>query len=160
MAGIGKRTTVVLLMSLAASGAQALAVEDCTRTTHISHGGEADHWDLGEGRVMWRDWWSQESSATDITVADCGPGTALRVRAAEENMNARLPFDRTQDALQVIARHEAGSRIFATLERMAADLEKFTRDVTLLTLNEEVCACAALYPALRGEKTEFRLESL
>ncbi|WP_227270305.1 hypothetical protein [Roseobacter weihaiensis] len=159
-AGIGKRTAVILLMSWGAGGAQALAVEDCTRTTHISHGGEADHRDLGAGRVMWRDWWSQEGSATDLTVADCGPGTALRVRAAEENMNARLPFDRIDDALQVIARHESGSRIFATFDRMAADLERFTRDVTQLTLEAEVCACAALYPDLRGDKTEFRLESL
>ncbi|WP_300055744.1 hypothetical protein [uncultured Roseobacter sp.] len=135
----------------------ALSVEDCTRTTHISHGGEADHWDLGEGRVMWRDWWSQEGSATDITVMDCAPGMALRLRAAEENMNARFPFDRVDDALKVIAKHESGARVFATLERMADELDDFTRDVRIETLSDETCACAAFYPDARGDKTEFVL---
>lgn len=142
---------------LTASAAQALSVEDCTRTTHISHGGEADHVDLGEGRVMWRDWWSQEGSATDITVMDCGPGAALRFRAAEENMNARFPFDRVEDALKVIAKHESGARVFATLERMADELDNFTRDVRIETLMDQTCACAAFYPETRGNKTEFVL---
>ncbi|MCV3272458.1 hypothetical protein [Roseobacter sinensis] len=135
----------------------ALSVEDCTRVTHISHGGEADHIDLGEGRVMWRDWWSQEGSATDITVMDCGPGAALTFRAAEENMNARFPFNRVEDALKVIATHESGARVFATLERMAEELKAFTRDVRIETRHGETCACAAFYPETRGDKTEFVL---
>ncbi|WP_253186828.1 hypothetical protein [Roseobacter denitrificans] len=145
------------LALLASGAAQALSIEACTRVTHISHGGEADHVDLGEGRVMWRDWWSQEGSATDITVMDCAPGTALRARAAEENMNARFPFDRVEDALKVIATHESGARVFATLERMADELEEFARDVRIETLNTETCACAAFYPEARGDKTEFVL---
>ena len=151
------RVAATGLILFAAGGAQALSVEDCTRITHISHGGEADHWDLGEGRVMWRDWWSQEGSATDITVMDCKPGAALTFRAAEENMNARFPFDRVEDALKVIAKHESGARVFATLERMADELAGFTRDVRIETRNEETCACAAFYPGLRGDKTEFVL---
>ncbi len=143
------------LALLASGAAQALSIEDCTRVTHISHGGEADHIDLGEGRVIWRDWWSQEGSATDITVMDCAPGNALRFRAAEENMNARFPFDRVDDALKVIATHESGARVFATLERMADDLSSFTRDVRIETLSDETCACAAFYPETRGDKTEF-----
>ena len=135
----------------------ALTLTDCDRTTHISHGGEADHVDLGEGRVMWRDWWSQEGTATSFTVVDCGPGTALTFRAAEDNMGTRLPFDRTDKALAVIERHESGARAFATFDRMAADLEGIARDIDIITLNAEPCACAALYPEARGDKTEFML---
>ncbi|WP_299370204.1 hypothetical protein [uncultured Tateyamaria sp.] len=135
----------------------ALTLTDCDRTTHISHGGEADHVDLGEGRVMWRDWWSQEGTATSFTVVDCGPGTALTFRAAEDNMGTRLPFDRTDKALAVIKRHESGARAFATFDRMAADLDGIARDIDIITLDAEPCACAALYPEARGDKTEFML---
>ena len=116
--------------------------------------------DLGEGRVMWRDWWSQEGTATDLTIMDCESGKALKARVAEDNMNARSPFDRTEDAMGVIARHESGSRVFATLERIAADLSKIARDVRIATTTNETCACAAFYPEARGGKPEFRLQSL
>lgn len=137
--------------------AVALSLTDCDRTTHISHGGEADHVDLGEGRVMWRDWWSQEGTATSFSVVDCAPGTALTFRTQEENMGNRLPFDRTDKALAVIERHETGARAFATFDRMAADLGSIARDINIITLDAEPCACAALYPEARGEKTEFML---
>ncbi len=149
----------LLLVALAAP-AQALSLGDCTRVTHISHGGEADHVDLGEGRVMWRDWWSQEGSATEIVLMDCAAGKMLRLRTAEENMNARPAFDRTDDAMAVIARHETGARVFATLERMAKELKEFTRDVAVTHEARESCACAALYPAMRGTREAFRLEGL
>ncbi|WP_436399480.1 hypothetical protein [Roseobacter sp. S98] len=155
-----KRTAVIIAALLSAGTAQALVPGDCTRVTHVSHGGEADHVDLGEGRVMWRDWWSQEGTATDVLVMDCGPGQVLRARTAEENMGTRLPFDRTEDAMSVIARHETGARVFATLERMADDLAVFARDVRVETATEETCACAAFYPDARGDRTEFRLEGL
>ncbi|MCB4379731.1 hypothetical protein FZX02_04515 [Synechococcus sp. MU1644] len=137
--------------------AVALSLTDCDRTTHISHGGEADHVDLGEGRVMWRDWWSQEGTATSFSVVDCAPGTALTFRTQEENMGNRLPFNRTDKALAVIERHETGARAFATFERMAADLDGIARDINIITLDAEPCACAALYPEVRGDKTEFML---
>lgn len=143
-----------------AGAAQALALGDCMRVTHVSHGGEADHVDLGQGRVMWRDWWSQEGSSTDFVIADCEPGNVLTFRTAEENMNTRAAFDRTDDAMRVVAQHESGSRVFATLDRMAADLQKIARDVKVTTQAQENCACAALYPQMRGEKEHFRLESL
>ncbi len=146
-----------LIAFLAAAPAFALSLGDCTRVTHISHGGEADHVDLGEGRVMWRDWWSQEGSASDISIADCAAGRVLQFRTAEENMTTRTPFDRTEDAMKIIARHESGARVFATLERMADELSKIVRDVTLRSETEENCACAALYPDQRGAKKEFRL---
>ncbi|MFL4470848.1 hypothetical protein ACERZ8_13495 [Tateyamaria armeniaca] len=137
--------------------AVALSLTDCDRTTHISHGGEADHVDLGQGRVMWRDWWSQEGTATSFSIVDCAPGTALTFRTQEDNMGRRLPFDRTDKALAVIERHEAGARAFATLDRMATDLDNIARDIAITTLEAEPCACAALYPDARGDKTEFML---
>ena len=143
-----------------ATPAVSLTAADCTRTTHVSHGGEADHVDLGEGRVMWRDWWSQEGSATDILIADCQPGAVLRFRTAEENMNRRPPFDRTEDAMAIVAQHETGARVFATLGRMSDDLKKVARDVSVEVWAVEPCACAAFYPELRGDKETFRLEGL
>lgn len=137
--------------------AMALTLTDCDRTTHISHGGEADHVDLGMGRVMWRDWWSQEGTATSFTPVDCAPGTALTFRTQEENMGNRLPFDRTDKALDVIDRHENGARAFATFDRIAADLGAIARDIEVTTLDAEPCACAALYPNAWGDKTEFML---
>mmetsp|Transcript_18462 Transcript_18462/g.30096 ORF Transcript_18462/g.30096 Transcript_18462/m.30096 type:complete len:169 (+) Transcript_18462:5249-5755(+) len=148
--------TVVILVGVSLP-ASALTLTDCDRTTHISHGGEADHVDLGEGRVMWRDWWSQEGTATSFTLVDCAPGTALHFRSQEENMSARLPFDRTAKALAIIDRHEAGARTFATFERMARDLDGIAEDIETTTLTAEPCACAALYPEHRGDKTEFVL---
>ncbi|MDX8352315.1 hypothetical protein SLH47_08070 [Cognatiyoonia sp. IB215182] len=147
-------TVVVPLM---ATHAHALTLADCTRTTHISHGGEADHMDLGEGRVMWRNWWSQEGTATTFVVADCASGEALSARAAEENMGARHAFDRTDDVLAVLDRHQSGARVFATFPRIADDLGNIARDVAISTDVQESCACAALYPELRGDKTEFAL---
>ncbi len=152
-----KTALSILLVFGLSSAVQALELSDCTRTTHVSHGGEADHVDLGEGRVMWRDWWSQEGTATNISVVDCGPGAWLNLRSAEDNMNARLPFDKTDEALALIALHESGARVFATLDRMAQDLSKIARDVTVNVSQAEACACAALYPELRGDKEIFRL---
>lgn len=137
----------------------AIELAQCERTTHVSHGGEDMHRDLGEGRVMWRDWWSQEGTATDYTIMDCGPGEALTFRTAEVNMGDDIPFDRTDDALKVIDRHEAGARIFATLMRMADDLNRIAKDISIDTWERESCACAALYSELRGEKTGFELKN-
>jgi len=145
------------LLGLAAP-VQALTAADCDRTTHISHGGEADHMDLGEGRVMWRDWWSQEGVATDFTIADCASGEALSFRTAEERMNKRLPFDRTAKALRVVDQIHSGARVFATLPRLADALAPIARDVALEALTEEPCACAAFYAELRGDKIAFVLD--
>ena len=140
-----------------AGGAEALSLAQCDRTTHVSHGGEDMHADLGEGRVMWRDWWSQEGTATDYVIVDCAPGAALRFRTAEDNMGTRAPFDRTEAALRIVDVHEGGARVFATLDRMAADLRKEARDVTLTRLEKEPCACAAAYGEMRGDKMAFVL---
>ena len=147
----------IVLMCLAGPGA-AIELAQCERTTHVSHGGQDMHRDLGEGRVMWRDWWSQEGTATDYTIMDCSRGEALTFRTAEVNMGDDIPFDRTEDALEVIERHEGGARIFATLMRMAGDLDTIARDVQVMAWDTESCACAALYADLRGTKAAFALK--
>lgn len=152
----GALITVTLLL---AGQAQALTLADCTRVTHPSHGGEIRHQDLGEGRVVWLDWWSQEGTAKGFTVMDCAPGTALSFRTAEENMGPRPAFDRTAEAWDVLARHQSGARVFATFDRIAADLEFIARDIVITTASQESCACAAAYPGLRAGKTEFVLET-
>ncbi|MEO0370755.1 MAG: hypothetical protein AAF231_04785 [Pseudomonadota bacterium] len=146
--------TALVLM---AGPAVALDLGQCDRVTHVSHGGEDMHRDLGEGRVMWRDWWSQEGTATDFVIEDCGPGEALRFRTAEENMGDRPPFDRTDEALKIVDRHGRGARVFATLRRMAEDLDGVARQVRVELSGEESCACAAAYGELRGEKSRFDL---
>ena len=142
---------------LVAGQAHALSLAECKRTTHPSHGGEIFHRDLGEGRVMWIDWWSQEGTAKGVAMVECASGEALRFRMAEENMGRRAAFDRTDDVMEVLDRHQSGARVFATFERIAADLEFIARDIEIVTLTTETCACAASYPDMRGAKTEFQL---
>jgi hypothetical protein len=141
-----------------AGQAGAVALADCTRTTHVSHGDEAQHADLGEGRVMWLNWWSQEGTAKTYVLVDCESGETLSMRTQEDNMGARLPFDRTKKALKIIADEHRAARAFATLPRIAAALEKTARDIELTTLIQEPCACAALYADLRGDREAFELK--
>ncbi len=142
---------------LAAQPAQALSLAECTRTTHISHGGEAQHRDMGAGRVMWLDWWSQEGTAKTLVLSDCAGGETLRLRTQEENMGTRLPFDRTDKALKAIEEAHQADRVFATLPRVAEAVDKNARDAELSRTTHEFCACAALYADLRGDKTPFVL---
>lgn len=135
----------------------ALELSQCDRITHVSHGGEDQHQDLGEGRVMWRTWWSQEGTATDFTIMECASGEALRFRTAAVNMGNEIPYDRTDDALKVIERHERGARVFATLARMAEDLDGIAREVSISLDAAQSCACAARYPEMQGEKSVFEL---
>ena len=154
-----KAFTYAAALALSGGSAQALTLAECDRTTHISHGGESAHMDLGDGRVMWRGWWSQEGTATDLYVSDCAPGDVLSARVAEDRMGKRSTFDRTEKALKAIDQIEAGARVFATLDRMAMALVPIARDVTVARVSEETWACAAAYPDLRGTKTEFDPES-
>lgn len=145
------------LMVLGAGQAGAVVLADCTRTTHVSHGGEALHRDMGDGRVMWLDWWSQEGTAKRFVLVDCASGEMLNALTAEENMNRRAPFDKSEKALRVIETEHKAARIFATLPRVAQALEGTARDIALSVLDTEPCACAALYADLRGEKAPFQL---
>ena len=145
------------LATLCAGQAHAVTLADCNRITHVSHGGQYGHRDLGEGRVLWVDWWTQEGSFKGFSMVECATGETLRFRTAEENMGRRAAFDRTDDAVDVLERHQSGARVFATFERIAADLALIARDIAITKETDETCACAAAYPELRGEKTEFRL---
>ena len=154
------RVTAYLLTSWAlAPGAglasQALTLESCARTTHVTHAGEEAHADLGAGRVMWQTWWSHEGTARDVVIMECASGATLKLRTAEENMSDTLPFDRTDHALSRIAALEAGDRIFATFERIITDVGTSARSVMETQEISESCACAARYPALRADKAAF-----
>ena len=149
---------ISLAAALFATSANALTLSECRRTTHVSHGGEFGHRDLGEGRVIWVDWWSQEGSFKGYSLVECASGETLSFRTAEENMGRRAAFDRTDDAREVLDRHQSGARVFATFERIAADLQFIARDIEIVVKTEEACACAAAYPDMRGEKEEFLLK--
>lgn len=154
-----RRAALAACVFILIGPAQALELAQCDRVTHTSHGGEDMHRDLGEGRVMWREWWSQEGTSSDFWIMDCGSGQALKFRTAEVNMGDPVPFERTEDALKVVDRHESGARIFATLARIANDLEGVARDVAVQSLTAETCACAALYAEMQGEKAGFALKN-
>ena len=148
---------VVLPLTLVAGQAGALTLSECVRTTHISHGGEAKHRDMGEGRVAWLDWWSNEGIADRIFVVECASGEALYLLTAEERMSDRLPFRKTEKAEQILEQQHEGARVFATLSRIADAMKGTARDIELFSITEEPCACAALYADLRGDKTPFEL---
>ena len=148
---------LIAAAAMSAHSAQALSLPDCTRVTHPSHGGEAAHRDFGNGRGLWQSWWSHEGTVTDMTLMDCPTGAALTFRSAEERISDRLPFDRTERAVRAIEINESGSRVFATFERIAADLKNIAVDIQITKLSQEPCACAALYPDARGDRLEFKL---
>lgn len=157
--GMTRSVVPTLLLTVLLSGpVQALELSQCTRITNPSHGGQSDHTDLGAGRVMWHDWWSLEGTATNVVLEDCATGRRLDVRTAETNMHpTRTAFDRTVAALEVIELHESGARVFATFERIATDLGRIGRDISVSDHTKESCACAALYPEEQGERTPFIL---
>lgn len=142
-----RRTGAAVALIGATVGASvANDLSSCTRVTHISHGGEDGHRDLGAGRVMYRVWWSQEGTYSDYVVAECATGQALTTRAAEERMNTRPSFERSPAVTKVLERHDGRDPIFFDLNRLAEDLRYKGRDTRIETLAEEPCACAALYP--------------
>jgi len=153
---------IISCFAVIGSGALAsdVAIESCARTTHISHAGETAHRDLGEGRVLWQNWWAQEGTATDLVVVDCASGNGLRARVAEANMSAERPFDKTNRALSSVELIHDSARVFATFERLETALSRDVRRIERLALTKEPCACAALYPEALGEKMAFEFENL
>ncbi len=139
-----------------ASPALALTLEACTRTTHVSHGGEAGHRDLGEGRVAYAEWWSQEGVYLDYIVADCRAGEALRVRAREERISDRTSFDRRDDVEKVLATEFRAAPSLFSFERLALALKPAGQDINIAPMLEEPCACAAAYPQHLGTRTPFK----
>lgn len=145
---------ISLLAVVATSGASAHSLAECERITHISHGGVAEHRDLGEGKVGWLEWWSQEGVYKTVWIAECETGRTLSVRTHEERIKDRFIADRTEKAVDIIER-QAASGSFFTLERTATALKTTGRDLTLAAEDTEFCACHAAYPDLRGDKTEY-----
>ncbi|MDJ1007179.1 MAG: hypothetical protein QNJ13_05080 [Paracoccaceae bacterium] len=136
---------------LLATPAGALTLDECTRVTHVSHGGEAGHRDFGAGRVGYATWWSQEGVFVDLTVADCASGEALTTRTREERISERAPFDRTDAALKLIEVEMSAAPALFSFDRLAQALKGTGRDIEIAALTDEPCACAALYPEMRGD---------
>ncbi len=139
----------------AALPAVALTLEECDRTIYVSHGGESDHRNLGAGRVEYVEWWSQEGVYTDVVLANCGTGEFLRTRVREARISARAPFDVSKKARKLIDVELNASPALFSFERLADALKGTSRDTEIALLAAEPCACAALYPELRGSKTPF-----
>ncbi len=127
---------------------------ECDRTTHISHGGETGHRDLGANRVGYAEWWSQEGVFTDLVVMNCATGEFLRTRVREERVSDRY-FDRTDKAVSVIEQELAAAPELFSFRRLADALDGTGRDIEIATSDAETCACAASYPELRGDKAPF-----
>ncbi|MEM6308943.1 MAG: hypothetical protein AAF754_02745 [Pseudomonadota bacterium] len=140
----------------------AITPEACKRTTHISHGGEIFHRDLGEGRVIWLDWWGQEGTYHELVLVECASGETLRFRTHEHNIAGTREYHRTERAWDVVQEAHEGSRVFATLPRIAEAVKeaRVAENIALTTTQIETCACAAFYPDQRGEKTAFEFEVL
>ena len=115
--------------------------------------------DLGEGQVAWLNWWSQEGVQETIVLADCATMDALRIVTRSENMNCDLPFDRTDRAVQAIDSMIA-SPVMRGFDQIAQRLSDLRLTPEHFTLAAEPCACAALYPALRGDTPAFEMEVL
>ena len=153
------RGRTLIALTLAAGTAQAagatVALEDCTRITRGWNGGEAGHRDLGAGRVAFGEWWSAEGVYTDLVVSDCASGESLRSRVRQENFSAALPYDRTDRAVAVVERHARRSPALFRIGALADDLGDIGEDTVIFVTDTEFCACAALYPGMRGDKTAY-----
>jgi hypothetical protein len=133
---------------MAAHSASALDLASCERLTHPSHGGEDGHRDLGGGYVMYRSWWSQEGVFHDYHVADCAAGRELSLRAHEERMSARLPFDRRPAVERKLDAFSGWDPLFFDLDRLATTLKDTAEDLAVTEFSQTPCACAAAYPGL------------
>jgi len=158
---VGERGLLIRALAISlgvlATPAFGLTLADCDRVTHISHGGMTGHVDFGGGRVGWADWWSQEGVFTDLTVADCDTGGFLKTRVREAFMSERSPFDRTEAVQDIIAREMATTPALFSFARLRDAIHPKGRDIRLSVLADEPCACAAVYPELRGDKTPYEV---
>lgn len=148
---------IAVALVVSASRSEAVTLEECNRTTHVSHGGEGGHMDLGAGRVLYGEWWSQEGVYVDVIVAHCGTGEFLRTRTREERISDRSAFDRTEKALGIIEQELGAAPELFSFKRLAQALDRTGEDIVIDALQSEPCACAAAYPDLRGAKTPFAL---
>jgi len=149
------------LISLLASLATPLSasVAQCDRITNVSHGGLGDHVDMGAGKVMWTEWWSQEGVYDNVWLADCRTGIALDLRTHEERITDRFILDQTDKVRATITRHAEAAPAFFTIDRVAPLIRRDGRDLHIQQYAGEFCACAAAYPELRGDKTPYEVPS-
>ncbi|MEL6518822.1 MAG: hypothetical protein AAFQ39_13980, partial [Pseudomonadota bacterium] len=84
-------------------------------------------------------------------------GEFLKTRTREERIGDRTPFDRTEKAVGIIETQVNGAPELFSLNRLARALEHTGEDIELAALNAEPCACAAIYPEMRGDRTPFAL---
>lgn len=148
-----KALAAITLAALPVS-AGALDLPACERAIAV-HGGEKMHRDAGAGRVVYAEWWSNEGVYHDVIVADCASGAFLKTRTQEERIKDRLPFDRTGKAMGIIDRELTASPSLFSFDRLADVLDGTGRDIEIADLASEPCACAVLYPELRGPRTQF-----
>lgn len=148
--------TSILLLALA-TPAPALELAQCARLTTPSHGGEAEHRDLKDGRVFYVEWWSLEGVYRDIVVADCGTAQHLTARTVEERISDRPPYDRDAKAARLLETELGASAALFSLDRIARALDGAARDIKIAALDVEPCACAALYPGARDWASPFQL---
>lgn len=147
----------LLLAALAAPSLAVASVEVCDRVTHPSHGGSDGHRDLGNGKVMWVEWWAHEGVFKDVWLADCRTGIALSLRTWEERIRDRHVIDRTDQVVRHLTRNAEAAPAFFTVERMANDIRRDGVDLSVTRYDEEFCACAEAYAALRGGKAPFEV---
>ncbi len=155
--GFGAMTLAAALIWVGAA-AQALTLADCRRITMI-HGGEARHVDLGEGRVMWIQWWSLEGTGHWLHIVDCDSGAALVTLTRSEHLREDLPFNRTVRAVEAVQPLLA-SPVMRGFDQLANRLQDLNLVPERQVLTAEPCACAAAYPELRGDRPAFEMETL
>ncbi|MEO1677362.1 MAG: hypothetical protein AAFU80_04295 [Pseudomonadota bacterium] len=119
------------------------------------NGWEGGHRDLGAGRVAFAETWSAEGVYTDIYVSDCETGESLRTRTRQELMSDAPPFDRTRRAVEVVDRHARRHPALFGIDMLAEELSGIGEGTATFVTPDELCACAAFYPELRGDRTPF-----
>ena len=140
-----------------AAPASALTLDDCDRTTHNAHSGEARQQVFDGGRVSWVEWWSNEGVFTDLVVMDCKSGIFLKTRTLDEGITNRW-FDRRAEAMNVLMVEMSGAPSLFSFDRLAAALKNVGENIRIASADTESCACAAAHPELLGSKTAFELE--
>lgn len=140
---------------LAAGQAGAVTLEACERVTLISHGGEAGHRDFGGGRVGFAEWYFHEGAYVDLVVEDCAKGEFLRTRVREERIKPDREFNRTDKVIAIIEREMAASPFLFSFRRLDQAIGRMGADTEVVSTHSETCACAALYPEHRGDKTPY-----
>ena len=150
-------TALISILALSATQAFA-ALDECNRVTAASHGGERAYQDMGRGKVLWVEWWSQEGVYDTVWLADCRTGIALDLRTHEERITDRVIPDQTEHVLETVRRQAETAPAFFTIERVAQLIRRDGRGLHIQQYSDEFCGCAQAYPEMRGDKEPFGFE--